>query len=234
MTEHAARSAASRHASREDARPFAPSEEEVARKAREAAIEPLTSAARRKQESRRKLLRAARKLFVERGFHQTRPQDISKLAGVGHGTFYLHFADKLDCFLAFATEAVDELDAMIADRVGVEADLEIVIAKVIRAITDYASANPGVLAAAMTDVAFLVPQESSAQLPAERWTGQWARAIDFWKERGIADPNIDSRMAGGVILGGLGQAGRLNLLDMAAREAAFDRLTKLFVKLLKP
>jgi AcrR family transcriptional regulator len=37
---------------------------------------------------------AARELFVEVGYHETRPQNIARLAGVANGTFYLHFADK--------------------------------------------------------------------------------------------------------------------------------------------
>lgn len=39
----------------------------------EAGAIPLSGAARRKRESRRKLMAAARKLFVERGYHETRP-----------------------------------------------------------------------------------------------------------------------------------------------------------------
>jgi AcrR family transcriptional regulator len=44
---------------------------------------------------------SARKLFVERGYHATRPQDIAREAGLGHGTFYLHYRDKRACFHAF-------------------------------------------------------------------------------------------------------------------------------------
>ena len=64
---------------------------------------------RRKPESLAKLKRAARKLFVERGYHATRPQDIAREAGLGHGTFYLHYPDKKACFLAFVDDAREEL-----------------------------------------------------------------------------------------------------------------------------
>src|SRR5262245_43854946 len=49
---------------------------------------------RRKPESLARLKAAARKLFIERGYDATRPQDIAKAAGLGHGTFYLHYPDK--------------------------------------------------------------------------------------------------------------------------------------------
>src|SRR5215813_4569061 len=65
---------------------------------------------RRKPESLAKIKKAARKLFVERGYHATRPQDIARDAGLGHGTFYLHYPDKRACFLAFVDDAREELD----------------------------------------------------------------------------------------------------------------------------
>src|SRR5580698_6464664 len=82
---------------------------------------------RRKADSRRRLLAAARRLFIERGYHATRPQDIARAADVGHGTFYLHFADKRDCFLAYAEAARAELERFVGARLagvdGVEPQL---------------------------------------------------------------------------------------------------------------
>src|SRR3977135_4130861 len=65
---------------------------------------------RRKPESLARLKQAARKLFVERGYDATRPQDIAREAGLGHGTFYLHYPDKRACFLSFVEDARLELD----------------------------------------------------------------------------------------------------------------------------
>ena len=65
---------------------------------------PAERPVRRRPESLAKLKRAARKLFVERGYHATRPQDIAREAGLGHGTFYLHYPDKKACFLAFVDD----------------------------------------------------------------------------------------------------------------------------------
>src|SRR5690606_27288713 len=128
----------------------------------------LSGGAKRKLESRRKLMDAARRLFVERGYHDTRPQDISKAAGVGHGTFYLHFQDKLDCFLAFADEAVEELDAFLIKPAG---DMDIgsteeIISKNLRAIMIYSDAHPGVLPAATTDLTVLSTGDIGNRTPA--------------------------------------------------------------------
>src|ERR1700723_2767828 len=105
---------------------------------------------RRKPESLSKIKSAARKLFVERGYDATRPQDIAREAGLGHGTFYLHYPDKRACFLAFVEDARQELNAHLSDA-RTEGTLEERIAATLNAIYDYSDSHPGVLRAAMTD-----------------------------------------------------------------------------------
>src|SRR5215831_8844029 len=100
---------------------------------------------RRKPESLSKLKRAARKLFVERGYHATRPQDIAREAGLGHGTFYLHYPDKRACFLAFVEDAREELDAYLRARRLPGATLEQRIATMLNAMYDYSDRHPGLL-----------------------------------------------------------------------------------------
>src|SRR5579864_4866267 len=104
----------------------------------------LVEPSRRKAESLPKIKSAARKLFVERGYHATRPQDIAREAGLGHGTFYLHFPDKRACFLAFVEEAREELDAHIRERVDENLSLEEMIGATLHAIFAYAHDHPGV------------------------------------------------------------------------------------------
>src|ERR1700760_3265719 len=96
-----------------------------------------TRPARRKPESLAKLKRAARKLFVERGYHATRPQDIAREAGLGHGTFYLHYPDKKACFLAFVDDAREELHEYMMARQAKDVTLESMIAASLKAIYAY-------------------------------------------------------------------------------------------------
>src|ERR1700761_2846412 len=104
---------------------------------------------RRKPESLARLKQAARKLFVERGYDATRPQDIAREAGLGHGTFYLHYPDKRACFLAFMEDARQELDVHLQQYRAENQTFEQRISTTLRAICDYADSNPGVLRAAM-------------------------------------------------------------------------------------
>src|SRR6201998_3815351 len=101
--------------------------------------------ARRKPESLAKIKRAARKLFVERGYHATRPQDIAREAGLGHGTFYLHYPDKRACFLAFVEEAREEMDVHVRGARNPGQSLEQAIAATLEAIYEYSDSHPGVL-----------------------------------------------------------------------------------------
>src|SRR5580692_1551934 len=97
---------------------------------------------RRKPESLARLKQAARKLFVERGYDATRPQDIAREAGLGHGTFYLHYPDKRACFLAFVEEAREEMDLHLHARRAPGATLEQRIAANLTAIYEYADSHP--------------------------------------------------------------------------------------------
>jgi AcrR family transcriptional regulator len=106
---------------------------------------------RRKAETRRRLLEAARRLFVERGYDATRPQDIARTADVAAGTFYLHFADKREAFVTFTDEAAGELMEHIRERARSAAGFADRLASSLEALFDYADAHPGVLGAAFAD-----------------------------------------------------------------------------------
>jgi AcrR family transcriptional regulator len=69
-------------------------------------------------ETRAKLLDAAVPALAEKGYHATRVDDIVRLAGVSHGTFYLYFTNKEDLFRTLAERCADEADAL-ASSLGV-------------------------------------------------------------------------------------------------------------------
>jgi AcrR family transcriptional regulator len=58
---------------------------------------------------RARLLEAAGRAVAEKGYAAATIEDIVRGAGVSKKTFYEHFADKLDCFLAAYEAASDEL-----------------------------------------------------------------------------------------------------------------------------
>ncbi len=66
-------------------------------------------AAKKRERTRADLLAAARKVFAQRGYHDTSILDITAAADVGVGTFYLHFRDKDEAFNTLIEEVLHSL-----------------------------------------------------------------------------------------------------------------------------
>ena len=190
--------------------------------------------ARRKPESLAKIKRAARKLFVERGYHATRPQDIAREAGLGHGTFYLHYPDKRACFLAFVDDAREELDAHVRTRSAHSGTLEQRIASSLHAIFEYSESHPGVLNAAMTDEA-IIDAEGVAAVPLlQRWGADWAKILrDAVKTEHAADI-YDADIIGQAILGAIHQTASEGFRSSRNPETVVKNLTRFLVRALAP
>ncbi len=191
--------------------------------------------ARRKPESLAKLKKAARKLFVERGYHATRPQDIAREAGLGHGTFYLHYDDKRACFLAFVEDARVELQQYVDARVAQsDGTLEHTLAATLNAIYDYSESHPGVLGAAMTDEAVIDAEGVQAVPLLVRWGRDWADQMRRSMAAGTAAPIYDADIIGQAILGAIHQTGAEGFRSRRRRQDLVDNLTRFLVRALKP
>lgn len=64
-----------------------------------------------KEAKRQLLIRAAIEVFSQKGFHETKMQDIADFAAVGKGTLYEYFETKEDLFLAVYDSWIDEYEA---------------------------------------------------------------------------------------------------------------------------
>lgn len=187
---------------------------------------------RRPQDSRARLLAAARKLFVERGYHATRPQDVSREAGLGHGTFYLHFADKRACFLAFVDEARAELDAELSKRTAGATDLTTAVRGSLEAIYDYGAANPGVLVTAMYDAAVIAAEQASSETLVDKWANDWAGMLRTLSPSGTMVSAEDAGVIGAAIVGIIHEGSAYAQRHGNHPEGAIDLLTRLIVKAL--
>lgn len=76
----------------------------------------------RDRDKRQALLRAARDVLVERGYHQAKVDEIASRAGVAKGTYYLYFDDKRAIFAELVDGLVARIEAAIV-RVDEHADL---------------------------------------------------------------------------------------------------------------
>lgn len=190
--------------------------------------------AKRRLESRQRLLDAARKLFVERGYHATRPQDISREAGLGHGTFYLHFKDKQDCFLAFVEQARAEVDAAMIERASGSKTLSGMVEAVLLAIYDYSEANPGVLPTAMSDEAVISAGNIEGGTLLQRWGGQWGELLKLQAGQGLVAADFDFPIIGQAIVGAIHQASAFSFERGRSRAALVKTLSRFIVRALTP
>lgn len=64
---------------------------------------------------RRQILQAAREVFAEKGYHNANIADIASHLGMGHGTFYRYFENKLDIFCTVLDEVYASVAQVVAD-----------------------------------------------------------------------------------------------------------------------
>ncbi len=194
-------------------------------------MEPAVAGIARKQVSRRKLLDAARSLFTERGYHDTRPQDIARAAGVGHGTFYLHFADKRECFLAFVDEAAAEVQECISHHTEDAEDIEGYVRGVFEGFQTYNREHPNVLAAAMVDATVIGGCENTVPL-IHRWAHDWTERIEEMMAKKLVSGKIDPRVAGHAIIGAIQQSFIGGMRDGLGYKEVLDGLIEFIVRAL--
>ena len=188
---------------------------------------------RRKPESLAKIKKASRKLFVERGYHATRPQDIAREAGLGHGTFYLHFPDKRACFLAFVEDARQELDEHVRARVGENHSMEEMIAATLHAIFEYAHTHPGVLNAALSDEAIIDAEGAQAVPILQRWGYDWGATLMKAASAGHIAPFYDSDIIGQAVVGAIHQTSSEAARTGRSRADVVRNLTQFLVRALR-
>ena len=188
---------------------------------------------RKRSDSLSRLKASARKLFVERGYHATRPQDIAREAGLGHGTFYLHYPDKRACFLAFVEDARQELNAYVVHARAPHDALEARIGATLNAIYDYSDSHPGVLRAAMTDEMVIDAEGAQAVPLLERWGEEWAALVRDAAGQGQACKSYNADIIGQAIVGALHQTSLNAARGQMCRTAMVDNLTRFLTKALK-
>ena len=185
----------------------------------------------RRDATRERLLTAARTLFVSRGYHLTRPQDIARLAGVGYGTFYLYFEDKQACFLAFVAAAQQELEQYLRPRLQQADRFDTYLTALIGGVLDYAAENPGVLRAAAIDTS-AITAKGAADL-AWHWVSEWAKGLRDAMRRGTVATDYDPEIVGAIVDSAIG--GALNAAGRgAARDAVIANAVRFLTRALEP
>jgi len=198
------------------------------------AVGPISRRARRKAETRQRLLTAARELFASRGYDATRPQDIARAADLATGTFYVHFADKREAFLGFTEQAAEELMSVIGEHVAGAHDFEARLRRSLEGLADFAEHNPGVLSAAFADAAVIAAQVPSGASLRERLSDTLARGLRRDMESGELDADYDPRVIAHGIVGMIAAACAHGARSDLPWSDVFGDLTRFCARALAP
>jgi AcrR family transcriptional regulator len=190
---------------------------------------------RRKAETRLRLLDAASRLFAERGFEATRPQDIAREADVAVGTFYLHFADRRDAFVAFTARAAEELMERARERVVERASFEERLRSYLECLLDYADEKPGVVRAAFADESVIgAGPGAPGQSLRERLATALARGLRAGMQRGEFRSDYDALLVSHAIVGLIQQALQHGSQRQLDRDVVLDQITRFCARALVP
>jgi AcrR family transcriptional regulator len=111
---------------------------------------------RKRARTRIELLTAARKVFAQRGYYDASIAEITELADVGVGTFYLHFRDKDEIFTTMLADGMRALrDRVLAEVKQVAPEYAFSVS--IRAILRHAYAERDLFQIALSGERRLAP-----------------------------------------------------------------------------
>lgn len=99
--------------------------------------EPASRKEREKRAREMEILKAARELFVSKGFRETTLEEIAHHAEFGKGTLYNYFASKEDLFLGILDQTVDEIQAIARASVSVPGEARQKLLHYARAMIQY-------------------------------------------------------------------------------------------------
>lgn len=141
------------------------------------------------------LIDAARRVFEERGFLDTRVADIAAEAKVAQGTFYTYFDSKDAIFQAVATRVAGEMIIELgSSRPQAPATYERTYAAMKRFVDSYR--RNAKIVALIEQVGTFTPEMKRIRLQVrEAHVDRMARIIEHHQEEGLADPSLDPEMA---------------------------------------
>ena len=71
-----------------------------------------------KQQNRDSIILASRQLFTEKGLDNSNVREIVSIAGLGSGTFYNYFDDKVDVFLVIVNRLINDFSNFIIPEIN--------------------------------------------------------------------------------------------------------------------
>jgi AcrR family transcriptional regulator len=99
--------------------------------------------ARRSRETRKRLIGAAEKIFLEKGYDSATTREIAERADLGAGTFYVHFRDKRAVYDALVRRSNREMHRLWLEARTADMSVEQQVVAALRVSFDYFRDNAG-------------------------------------------------------------------------------------------
>jgi AcrR family transcriptional regulator len=185
--------------------------------------------------TREALVAAARAVFERDGFLEARITDITAQAGVAAGSFYTYFTSKEDVFAAVMEDVNEE---MLHPRLSASTDRDDPIGVI-------EAANRAYLASYRRNSRLMALMDQVAQIDEEfrdlrvrranAFVARNARAIARLQQRGLADPELDPKLAAhamSLMVSRMAYARYVQGLGTASADALTKTLTRLWANAL--
>ncbi len=188
--------------------------------------------------TRERLLAAAKEIFEEDGFLEARISDIAERAGLSHGSFYHYFDSKEEAFREIAESVEEQLSApmegVILDPESRAAPPERIREALRRHLESYRREAKiiGVIEQMSRYDKHVNELRMARQ---ERYSKQVADSIRALQDHGLADPELDPRIAAAALGAMTSRFPEMWLVQGAITtsfEKAVDQLAKIFVNAL--
>lgn len=181
-----------------------------------ASSDPLQSSERirqKKDAKRTAMMKAAVRVFAEKGYHAATVRDIVRDADVAIGTFYFYFPDKETLFVHLYEETADFLLQAINQAVNSRADLPAQLTKGIQAYVNIALYEPAVIQLLLVGGVGAVPSLTSRRAEfRERLIGAWQRPLQAAIDQNFV-PSQNSRRVAEAFAGAFDE----NILNLLAQ-----------------
>lgn len=151
--------------------------------------------------TRKRFVAAAKEVFEERGFLDTRISDISERASQSHGSFYYYFDSKEQAFRTVVAELEEQLYAPMEDLLTLKSQLPLEqrIRAALRRYVEVCSHNARILAV-IGRVASHEPSLRAMRVSRHRaFTERVADFIRQLQARKLADTNLDPHLTAAAL-----------------------------------
>jgi AcrR family transcriptional regulator len=145
----------------------------------------------RGKRTRAALVRSARKLFERKGYLDTTVAEITKRAGVAHGTFYTYFDSKEEVFSEVVDDMIQDFQATAHAQPLVH---EGAAGRIERANRGYLRAyrRNSAMMSLLEQVSTFNPELREVRRAARRyWVDRSTAAFTTWQEAGLIDSSIE-------------------------------------------